>query len=460
MTPTGEPAVDEQLAKELVARARTEGAQLVGPGGLLSDLTKTVLETALEVEMEDDLGYAKHAPEGRDKGNSRNGSCSKTVLTEVGEVEIDVPRDRDGSFEPQIVKKRQRRLSGVDELVISLAAKGLTTGEIAAHFADVYGAEVSRDTISRITDRVLEEMTAWQSRPLDPVYPVIFIDAIQVKIRDGQVANRPVYTVIGVTVDGMRDVIGLWVGDGGEGAKYWHQVLSEIKNRGVNDVLFLVCDGLRGLVESVNDVWPLAIVQTCVLHLVRNTFRYASKQYWYELARDLRTVYTAQTEQAARERLDEFAGKWGERYPAIIRLWENAWAEFVPFLAYSPEIRKVLYSTNAIESVHARLRRSVRARSLPDRTGGDEMLVPRRPQPRPYGSRPTTMEHALEARPQRLRHHLRRPNRQHCQLTMPDVVTPFIRQTLLTCSWRRLHTLGGRFGSRLLSRGVTGGGES
>jgi putative transposase len=290
-----------------------------------------VLETALEVEMEDHLGYAKHAPEGRDRGNSRNGTRSKRVLTEVGEVELEVPRDRGGSFEPQIVKKRQRRLSGVDELVISLAAKGLTTGEIAAHFADVYGAQVSRDTISRITDRVLEEMSAWQSRPLDSVYPVIFIDAIQVKIRDGQVANRPVYTVVGVTVDGMREILGLWVGDGGEGAKYWHQVLSEIRNRGVNDVLFLVCDGLRGLVESVNDLWPLAIVQTCVLHLVRNTFRYASKQYWYELARDLRTVYTASTEQAARERFDEFAGKWGERYPAIIR-------------------------------VHARMRRSVRAR--------------------------------------------------------------------------------------------------
>src|SRR5579884_3838923 len=217
MTPAEQPSVDEQLAKELVARARSEGAQLVGPGGLLSGLTKTVLETALEVEMEDHLGYAKHAPEGRDKGNSRNGSRSKTVLTEVGEVELDVPRDRDGSFEPQIVKKRQRRLSGVDELVISLAAKGLTTGEISAHFADVYGAEVSRDTISRITDRVLEEMVAWQSRPLDSVYPVIFIDAIQVKIRDGQVANRPIYTVVGVTVDGMRDILGLWVGDGGEG---------------------------------------------------------------------------------------------------------------------------------------------------------------------------------------------------------------------------------------------------
>jgi putative transposase len=349
MTPIVETAaVEETLARDLVERARSEGVELVGPGGLLTDLTKTVLETALEVEMEDHLGYAKHAPEGRNTSNSRNGARSKTVLTEVGEVEVDVPRDRDGSFEPQIVKKRQRRLSGVDELVISLAAKGLTTGEIAAHFADVYGAEVSRDTISRITDRVLEEMAAWQNRPLDSVYPVVFIDAIVVKIRDGQVANRPVYTVVGVTVEGTRDVLGLWVGDGGEGPKYWHQVLSEIKNRGVNDVLILVCDGLRGLPESVSDVWPLAIVQTCVLHLVRNTFRYASKAHWYELARDLRLVYTAATEQAARERFDEFAGKWGERYPAIVRLWENAWAEFVPFLAYNPEIRKVIYSTDEI----------------------------------------------------------------------------------------------------------------
>src|SRR5579859_96062 len=204
MTPTVEPSADEQVAKELVERARSEGVQLVGPGGLLTDLTKTVLETALEVEMEDHLGYPKHAPAGRDKGNSRNGARSKTVLTEVGEVEIDVPRDREGSFEPKIVRKRQRRMSGVDELVISLAAKGLTTGEIAAHFADVYGAEVSKDTISRITEAVMEELQAWQSRPLDQVYPVVFIDAIHVKIRDGKVVNRPVYTVVGVSVAGER----------------------------------------------------------------------------------------------------------------------------------------------------------------------------------------------------------------------------------------------------------------
>jgi transposase-like protein len=374
MTSAEEPWVDEQLAKELVARARSEGAQLVGPGGLLSGLTRTVLETALEVEMEDHLGYAKHAPEGRDKGNSRNGSRSKTVLTEVGEVELDVPRDREGSFEPQIVKKRQRRLSGVDELVISLAAKGLTTGEIAAHFADVYGAQVSRDTISRITDRVLEEMVAWQSRPLDSVYPVIFIDAIQVKIRDGQVANRPVYTVIGVTVDGMRDILGLWVGVGGEGAKYWHQVLSEIKNRGVNDVLFLVCDGLRGLVESVNDVWPLAIVQTCVLHLVRNTFRYASKQYWYELARDLRSVYTAQTEQAARGALRRVRRQVGRALPRDHPPVGKRVGGVRPLPRLQPrDPQSVVLDERDRERARAVASERACARSLPHRAGGDEI---------------------------------------------------------------------------------------
>jgi putative transposase len=209
----GGRVVDEVLAQELVERARSEGVELVGPGGLLSGLTRTVLETALEAELDDHLGYAKHAVEGRDLGNSRNGSRSKTVLTEVGEVEIEVPRDRDGSFEPKIVAKRQRRLAGVDELVISLTAKGLTTGEISAHLADVYGAEVSRDTISRITDAVVEELAGWQSRPLDSVYPVVFIDAIHVKIRDGKVANRPVYTVVGVSANGERDILGLWVGE-------------------------------------------------------------------------------------------------------------------------------------------------------------------------------------------------------------------------------------------------------
>src|SRR3954453_41144 len=261
-TPAGD-AEDRELSpaelaavEDLVRQARQAGIALTGPGGLLKAMTKTVVEAALEEEMADHLGYAKHAVEGRNRGNSRNGTRSKTVLTEIGPVDIDVPRDRDSSFDPKTVRKGQRRLDGVDSMVISLTAKGLTTGEVEAHLAEVYSTTVSRETISKITDRVLGELAEWQTRPLDRVYPVIFIDAIVVKIRDGQVANRPVYTAIGVTVDGQRDILGLWVGTGGEGAKYWLQVLTEIKNRGVEDVCIVVCDGLKGLPESIAATWP------------------------------------------------------------------------------------------------------------------------------------------------------------------------------------------------------------
>ncbi|MDQ3825973.1 MAG: IS256 family transposase, partial [Actinomycetota bacterium] len=236
----------QQLAQELVEQARAEGVELVGQGGLLTRLTKSVLETALEAEMTQHLGYDKHDPMGRNGGNSRNGTRTKTVVTEIGPVDIEVPRDREDSFEPAIVRKRQRRLTGVDEIVLSLTARGLTTGEIAAHFAEVYGASVSKDTISRITNKVIEEMTEWRNRPLDRVYPVLFIDAIVVKIRDGQVVNRPIYVVIGVTVNGERDILGLWAGDGSEGAKFWLAVLTEIKNRGVDDVCIVVCAHRRG----------------------------------------------------------------------------------------------------------------------------------------------------------------------------------------------------------------------
>lgn len=353
---------DRSLAEQLVEQAKADGRSLVGPGGLLAELTKQVLETGLEVEMEDHVGYAKHAVEGRNHGNSRNGTRSKTVITEIGPVEIEVPRDRDGTFEPLTVRKGQRRLDGVDSMVISLTAKGLTTGEVEAHLAEVYSTDISRETISKITDRVLGDMAEWQTRPLDRVYPVVFIDAIVVKIRDGQVANRPVYAAIGVTVDGKRDILGLWVGTGGEGAKYWLQVLTEIKNRGVEDVCIVVCDGLKGLPESIAATWPLALVQTCVLHLVRNTFRLASRADWDKMARDLRPVYTAVNETDAARCLDEFHTIWGNRYPGIKTLWANAWSEFVPFLDYSPEIRRVIYSTNAIESLNARFRRATRAR--------------------------------------------------------------------------------------------------
>src|SRR5690242_17449471 len=347
MPDTTDSRIDQQqLARDIVEQARAQGVELVGPGGLLTGLTKTVLETALEAEMSEHLGYDKHAPEGRNGANSRNGSRAKTVLTELGPVQVEVPRDRDGSFDPVIVRKRQRRLDSIDQIVLSLTARGLTSGEVSAHFADVYGASVGKDTISRITDRVVEEMTEWCNRPLDRVYPVVFIDAIVVKVRDGQVVNRPVYVAIGVSVNGERDILGLWAGDGGEGAKFWLSVLTDIKNRGVQDVCILVCDGLKGLPDSVGAVWPLTVVQTCVIHLLRNTFRYAGRQDWEKIAKDLRPVYTAPTETAAAARLTEFAEAWGVRYPAIVRLWRGSWAEFVPFLAYDVEIRKVICSTN------------------------------------------------------------------------------------------------------------------
>ena len=357
-------AADEQVLRELTERARTGGLKLSGEGGLLGRLTKMVIEGALEGELDDHLGYGKHDPEGRDGGNSRNGGRAKTVLTDTGPVEISVPRDRDSSFEPKIVAKRQRRLTGVDEMVISLSAKGLTHGEIAAHLAEVYGEEVSKQTISTITDRVMEGMADWQSRPLDSVYAVIFIDAINVKIREGEVANRPIYLALGVTVDGERDVLGLWAGEhgDGEGAKYWMRVCSEIKNRGTRDVLMVVCDGLKGLRERG---------QFRVGEDHRANMHSSSSAEFFQVrlekglgadSEGLKPVYTAASESEALERFAEFSGKWEKRYPAIIRLWENAWAEFVPFLQLDREIRTVICTTNAIESINARLRRAVNAR--------------------------------------------------------------------------------------------------
>jgi putative transposase len=358
-----EPTPEERAAQELVRRAREQGLSLTGPDGLLKQLTKVVLETALDQELTEHLGHEKNGPVVNETGNVRNGSRPKTVLTEsTGEVEVDIPRDRAGTFEPQIVKKRQRRLSGVDEIVLSLYAKGLTTGEISAHFAEIYGASVSKETVSRITDRVIEEMQAWQSRPLDEVYAAVFIDAIVVKVRDGQVASRPVYAAIGVTLAGDKDVLGLWAGPGGEGAKFWMSVLTDLRNRGIRDVFFVVCDGLKGLPEVVANAWPAAIVQTCIVHLVRNTFHLASKKDWDALKRDVKPIYTAVNATAARAALDELADRWGQRYGAVVRLWENAWQEFIPFLDYDVEIRKVICSTNAIESLNARYRRAVKAR--------------------------------------------------------------------------------------------------
>lgn len=406
-----EPSAEAKAAAELVRAAKEQGLSLTGPDGLLKQLTKTVLETALNEEMTEHLGYEKHDQASAGSGNIRNGTRSKTVLTDAnGPVQIDVPRDQAGTFEPQIVRKRQRRLSGVDEVVLSLYAKGLTTGEISAHFAEIYGASVSKETISRITDKVLEEMVDWSHRPLDEIYAAVFIDAIVVKVRDGQVANRPFYAAIGVTLDGEKDILGLWAGAGGEGAKFWMSVLTDLRNRGVKDVFFLVCDGLKGLPDVVTNVWPRTVMQTCVIHLIRNTFRLTSRKYWDELKRDIRPIYTTVNADAAWAAFDDLADKWRGRYPAVIRLWDNAWAEFIPFLDYDVEIRKVICSTNAIESLNARYRRAGQGpRPLPERAGRVEVSVPGDPIAGPHRSRPNPMDDALETRVERLRHHLQRP---------------------------------------------------
>jgi putative transposase len=350
--------VERNAVRELVKAARARGEDLTGPEGLLKAITKQVIEAALEEEMTEHVGYDRHAVEGRNGANSRNGTRPKTVLTDnAGPVQVEVPRDRDGSFEPVIVKKRQRRLTDVDAIVLSLYARGLTTGKISAHFAEIYGASVSKDTVSRITDKVIEDMQAWASRPLQRVYAAVFIDAIMVKVRDGQVGNQPFYAAIGVDLAGHRDVLGLWPGHGaGELAEFWMGVLTELRNRGVADVFFLprkrevppVCDGLKGLPDSVNAVFPQSIVQTCIVHLIRGTFRYASKRYWEAIAKDLRPIYTVPDAKAAWAAFEEFEEKWGKAYPAIPKLWRAAWEQFIPFLDYDIEIRKVLCSTNAI----------------------------------------------------------------------------------------------------------------
>jgi transposase-like protein len=352
-----------EWAEELVAQARADGVALTGEGGLLTDLMRHVLQTGLEVEMAEHLGYERgQAPPGG-LGNARNGAYDKTVTTEIGEVDLRVPRDRAGTFEPTVVPKFQRRLDGLAGNVISLYAKGLTTGDIQQHLLEIYGTDVSRETISKITDQIVDEMVAWQGRPLDPLYAVLLIDCIVIKVRGAQVANRPVYVAVGVNLEGERDVLGLWLGpSGGEGAKQWATMLTELRNRGLQDALIVCCDGLKGLPESIRLTWPDATVQTCVVHMVRNSLRYASKKHWGRIAQAMREIYTAPTVEAAEARFAEFAGEWERAYPAMIQAWRSVWTEFVPFLEFPTELRKVVYTTNAIESLNARFRRAVRHR--------------------------------------------------------------------------------------------------
>ncbi|MEM8619182.1 MAG: IS256 family transposase [Actinomycetota bacterium] len=346
-------------ADQLVEQAKAEGVALTGEGGLLTGLVQRVLQGALEAEITDHLGYPPHAVEGRGSGNSRNGHYPKTVRTEVGDVAVEVPRDRNGSFEPVTVPVGQRRLSGLDQMVISLYAKGLTTGDIAAHLGDVYDQDVHPATISRITDAIVADMETWQSRPLDSIYPVLLVDGIRIKIRDGTVTNRVVYVVMGINLDGERDILGLWVGPtGGESAKFWLSVMTELRNRGVGDVLLLCCDGLKGLPDSARATWPLVDVQLCVVHLVRNSLRYASKKHWSTITSELREIYTAPSIGAAEVSFEAFAAEWEPTYPAMIKAWRDAWDDFEPFLEFPVELRKIVYSTNAIESLNARFRKA------------------------------------------------------------------------------------------------------
>lgn len=365
---TGPPDDSDELdmagwATELVARARTQGVELAGENGLLTAMVRQVLQTGLNVELAEHLGYQPYALDGRGSGNNRNGSYPKTVTTDIGPVEVQMPRDRLGTFEPVTVPKHVRRLDGLTGNVISLYAKGMTTGDIQTHLFEIYGTEISRETISKITDTIVEEMMAWQNRPLDAVYAVVLIDAIVIKIRGSQVANRPVYVAIGVNLNGERDVLGMWIGpSGGEGAKQWATMLTELRNRGLLDALVVCCDGLKGLPDSIRATWPQATVQTCVVHMVRNSLTYASKKAWQPITKAMREIYTASTVDVAVERFAQFSADWKAKYPAMIQSWERAWDEFVPFLEFPCELRKLVYTTNAIESLNARFRKAVRHR--------------------------------------------------------------------------------------------------
>ncbi len=334
-----------------------------------------VVEGALEGELDDHLGYSKHDPAGRDGGNSRNGHRAKTVITEAGPVEISVPRDRDSSFEPKMVAKRQRRLTGVEDMVISLSAKGLTHGEIAAHLQEIYGAEVSKQTITAITDRVMDGMAEWQSRPLDPVYAVVFVDAIHVKVREGQVANRPVYLALGVTADGERDILGLWAGEhgDGEGAKFWLRVLWRSRTAAPRRPHA----GLRRAERTRSGEYGLGEDRGADMYCPppAEFVQVRSKRDWAEVAKDIKPVYTARRGRAL-DALTEFSAKWEKRYPAIIRLWENAGPNSSPSCS-SKEIRTIICTTNAIESINARLRRAVKAAATSRPSRPPQVPLPR-----------------------------------------------------------------------------------
>src|SRR5580658_4943137 len=337
----------DEVIDELLAGARTE-EEIAGPGGLLSQLTKRLVERAMEVELTDHLGYEPHEEPPGGAGNTRNGSTPKTLITEQGEVRIETPRDRNGTFEPQIVRKRQRRFEGFDDKILALYSRGVSTRDIEAHLEEIYGVKVGRDLISRVTDAVMDDVRAWQSRPLDDVYPVVFLDALVLKVRDGgSVQRKACYLALAITMDGDRDVLGLWFQEN-EGAKFWMQVLTDLKTRGVRDILICCVDGLTGFPDAIEAIFPKTTVQTCIVHLLRSSLKYVPRREREQVARDLKPIYTAKDADQAQVELETFDEKWGQRFPVITQTWLNAWENVTPFLAFPTEVRRVIYTTNAI----------------------------------------------------------------------------------------------------------------
>ncbi|HEX5616998.1 MAG TPA: IS256 family transposase [Solirubrobacteraceae bacterium] len=353
--------ISDEVIDELLAGARTE-EEIVGPGGLLAQLTKRLVERAMDVELTEHLGYEPHLEPPGGAGNTRNGATPKTLVTEHGPVRIDTPRDRNGGFEPKIVKKRQRRFVGFDEKILALYSRGLSTRDIEAHLAEIYGVKVGRDLISRVTDAVMDDVRDWAKRPLDDLYPVVFLDCMVLKVREGgTVQRRACYLALGVTVDGDRDVLGMWFQET-EGAKFWMQVLSDLKQRGVQDILICCVDGLKGFPEAIEAIFPKTTVQTCIVHLIRHSLRYVPRREREQVARDLKPIYTAADADAAQTELEAFDEKWGERFPVITQAWLNAWEHVIPFLSFPPEVRRVIYTTNAIEALNRQLRKAIKTK--------------------------------------------------------------------------------------------------
>lgn len=383
-------AVTDEVIDAVMAGVDAGGLELLGPDGVLAELTKRLIERGLGEELSEHLGYEAGDPAGRGSGNNRNGTSPKTVLTDIGAIDLDIPRDRNGTFEPQLVPKHSRRLEGFNQNIVHLYARGLSTRDIRRELARMYGVEVSAALISKVTDGIVDELNEWQARPLDAVYPIVYIDALVVKVRTGgTVVNRAAYLGVGVDVDGRKHVLGVWLGDGGEGAKFWLTVLTEIRNRGVTDVLIVCCDGLKGLPDAIEATWPQALVQTCVIHLIRASLRFASWKDRKAVTTALRPIYTAPTVEAAADAMDNFELEWGDRYPGIVKVWRCAWEQFTPFLRFPPEIRKVVYTTNLVESINFQLRKITKtrghfptdeaalkllrlgARNISDKRGGD-----------------------------------------------------------------------------------------